>query len=70
MGLLVIYAVFVTLYAIGMTIEYSNLHGFKRGYEEGYTDAKRDECERDIQSFSHSESGDGVLVWKNNECCK
>lgn len=40
MGLLVIYAVFVTLYAIGMTIEYANLHGFRRGYDEGYADAK------------------------------
>jgi len=40
MGLLVIYAVFVTLYAIGMTIEYANLHGFRRGYDEGYSDAK------------------------------
>ena len=40
MGLLVIYALFVTFYAIGMTIEYAKVTGYNRGYDEGYTDAK------------------------------
>ena len=69
MGLLVIYAVFMTLWAIAMTIEYYKVVSYKHGYN----DAKKqmyEECEKDIQSFNHSESGDGVLVWKNNECCK
>lgn len=40
MGLLVIYALFVTFYAIGMTIEYAKVTGYRSGYDEGYTDAK------------------------------
>ena len=40
MGLLVIYAGVGTLYEIGMTSEYANLYGFRRGYDEGYSDAK------------------------------
>ena len=38
MGLLVIYALFVTFYAVGMTIEYAKVTGYNRGYD----DAKKD----------------------------
>ena len=69
MGLLVIYALFVTFYAVGMTIEYAKVTGYNRGYDDAKKDMY-DECEKDIQSFSHSESCDGALVWKNHECCK
>ena len=38
MGLLVIYSLFVTFYAVGMTIEYAKVTGYNRGYD----DAKKD----------------------------
>ena len=40
MGLLVIYAVFMTVWALGMTIEYTKATSYKEGYDEGYTDSK------------------------------
>ena len=52
MGLLVIYALLVTFYAVGMTIEYSKVTGYNRGYD----DAKKDMYEEyghPIQPYSN-----------------
>jgi hypothetical protein len=46
MGLLVIYAVLMTVWALGMTIEYTKVTGYRRGYDKGYTDAKKN-CYQD-----------------------
>jgi len=44
MGLLVIYAVFITLWAIAMTIEYNKVSSFKNGYDEGWNDCNSHHC--------------------------
>jgi|8_EtaG_2_1085327.scaffolds.fasta_scaffold27111_2 hypothetical protein len=36
MGLLVMYAVFMTVWALGMTIEYTKATSYREGYEDGY----------------------------------
>jgi hypothetical protein len=36
MGLLVMYAVFMTIWALGMTIEYTKATSYREGYEDGY----------------------------------
>tara|TARA_R100001163_G_C4971614_1_gene131292 strand:- start:456 stop:629 length:174 start_codon:yes stop_codon:yes gene_type:complete len=41
MGLLVIYALFVTFYAVGMTIEYAKVTGYRNGYDKGQESLKK-----------------------------
>ena len=40
MEILIMYAVFMTVWALGMTIEHAKVTGYRSGYDEGYTDAK------------------------------
>jgi|TARA_R100000081_G_scaffold42093_1_gene19745 hypothetical protein len=44
MGLLIIYSVFITLWAIAMTIEYNKVSSFKSGYDKGWNDCNKHHC--------------------------
>ena len=52
MGLLVIYALFVTFYAVGMTIEYAKVTGYNRVYDDAKKDMY-DEYGHPLQSYSN-----------------
>jgi hypothetical protein len=69
MGLLVIYALFVTFYAVGMTIEYARVVSYKRGYEEGYTDAKKN-CYQDCGFDEGYKPAEEDEHCGHGQCCR